>query len=108
MIIDYRLSIISNYYCSATNEHLSGAGAQISSYSLPLIKFLRSILIRGTVYTEEEGLMPGHSRHEASMLHYYSSTSQRRFVRNEHPAAMLLGGVRVRRVLYLHQTSTIF
>jgi hypothetical protein len=43
-----------------------------------------------------------------SMLHYYSSTSQRRFVRNEHPAAMLLGGVRVRRVLYLHQTSTIF
>lgn len=52
--------------------------------------------------------MPGHSRHEASMLHYYSSTPQRRFVHNEHPAAMLLGGVRVRRVLYLHQTSTIF
>jgi hypothetical protein len=45
--------------------------------------------------------MPGHPRHEASMLHYYSSTSQRRFVRNEHPVAMLLGGERVRRVLYL-------
>jgi hypothetical protein len=34
------------------------------------------------------------------MRHHYSSTSQR-IVRNEHPVAMLLGEVRVRRVYYL-------
>jgi hypothetical protein len=49
--------------------------------------------------TEEEGLMAGAEARgqRLNMWHYYSSTSQR-FVRNEHPVAMLLGGVRVRHV----------
>jgi hypothetical protein len=52
--------------------------------------------------TEEEGLMAGAEARgqRLNMWHYYSSTSQR-FVRNEHPVAILLGGVRVRHVGHL-------
>jgi hypothetical protein len=64
---------------------------------------LRLIIIRGTVLWPHGG---AHMASDRTCGTTVSSTSQRRFVRNEHPMAMLLGECMFA-VFGAHQTSTI-